>query len=80
MRLAEFLALDEVAEAKGDLNQEVTGLTYDSRKVNPGQIFLPSLACGSMATSSLLQLWSAVRSEWWWSIIGRSPQEQPGSA
>jgi UDP-N-acetylmuramoyl-L-alanyl-D-glutamate--2,6-diaminopimelate ligase len=39
MRLTEFLALDEVAEAKGDLNQEVTGLTYDSRKVNPGQIF-----------------------------------------
>ncbi|HWX77085.1 MAG TPA: UDP-N-acetylmuramoyl-L-alanyl-D-glutamate--2,6-diaminopimelate ligase [Candidatus Acidoferrales bacterium] len=39
MRLTEFLALDEVAEAKGNLDQEVTGLTYDSRNVSPGQIF-----------------------------------------
>ncbi|HUK39782.1 MAG TPA: UDP-N-acetylmuramoyl-L-alanyl-D-glutamate--2,6-diaminopimelate ligase [Candidatus Acidoferrales bacterium] len=39
MRLAEFLTLDEVAEAQGDLDQEVTGLAYDSRKVHPGQVF-----------------------------------------
>ncbi len=39
MRLTEFLALEEVDEAQGDLNQEVAGLTYDSRKVSSGQIF-----------------------------------------
>jgi UDP-N-acetylmuramoyl-L-alanyl-D-glutamate--2,6-diaminopimelate ligase len=39
MRLAQFLALDDVAEAKGDLDKEIAGLTYDSRKVKPGQIF-----------------------------------------
>ena len=39
MHLVEFVALQEVEEAEGDLNQEVTGLAYDSRKVSAGQIF-----------------------------------------
>ena len=39
MRLREFLALQEVEEAEGDLDQEVTGLTYDSRQVGAGEIF-----------------------------------------
>src|SRR5437879_12676931 len=39
MRLKEFLTLEEVEEAQGDLNQEVSGLAYDSRNVDPGQIF-----------------------------------------
>jgi UDP-N-acetylmuramoyl-L-alanyl-D-glutamate--2,6-diaminopimelate ligase len=39
MRLREFLALKEVEEAEGDLDQEVTGLTYDSRQVRAGEIF-----------------------------------------
>jgi UDP-N-acetylmuramoyl-L-alanyl-D-glutamate--2,6-diaminopimelate ligase len=39
MRLREFLALEEVEETKGNLDQEINGLTYDSRKANPGQVF-----------------------------------------
>ena len=39
MRIREFLALEEVEEATGDLDQEVKGLTYDSRKAHKGQVF-----------------------------------------
>src|SRR4029077_8649340 len=39
MRLREFLALQEVEEAEGNLDQEVTGLAYDSRQVKVGEIF-----------------------------------------
>ncbi|MGH7817021.1 MAG: Mur ligase family protein, partial [Candidatus Binatia bacterium] len=39
MRLKEFLTLGEVEEAAGELDQEVTGLTYDSRQVSAGQVF-----------------------------------------
>ena len=39
MRLEEFLMLAEVEEVKGDRNQEVSGLSYDSRKVGAGQVF-----------------------------------------
>ncbi|MGH7886842.1 MAG: Mur ligase family protein, partial [Candidatus Binatia bacterium] len=39
MRLEEFVRLGEVEEAEGDLDQEVSGLSYDSRKVGAGQVF-----------------------------------------
>jgi UDP-N-acetylmuramoyl-L-alanyl-D-glutamate--2,6-diaminopimelate ligase len=39
MRLKEFLTLGDVEGAAGDLDQEVTGLAYDSRHVSPGQLF-----------------------------------------
>ena len=39
MRLREFLALEQVEEAEGNLDQEVTGLTYDSRRLRAGEIF-----------------------------------------
>lgn len=39
MRLRELLALQEVEEAEGNLDQEVTGLTCDSRQVRVGEIF-----------------------------------------
>ncbi|HXV83557.1 MAG TPA: UDP-N-acetylmuramoyl-L-alanyl-D-glutamate--2,6-diaminopimelate ligase [Candidatus Binatia bacterium] len=39
MRLREFLPLEEVDEAEGNLDQEVTGLKYDSRAVKAGDIF-----------------------------------------
>jgi UDP-N-acetylmuramoyl-L-alanyl-D-glutamate--2,6-diaminopimelate ligase len=39
MRLKEFVELAEVEEAEGDLDQEVSGLSYDSRKVSAGQVF-----------------------------------------
>src|SRR5215470_1584591 len=39
MRLREFLALEEVEEAEGNLDQEVTGLAYDSRRLRAGEIF-----------------------------------------
>ncbi|HZA54690.1 MAG TPA: Mur ligase domain-containing protein, partial [Candidatus Udaeobacter sp.] len=39
MRLKEFLTLGGVEEAEGNLNQDVSGLAYDSRKITPGQIF-----------------------------------------
>jgi UDP-N-acetylmuramoyl-L-alanyl-D-glutamate--2,6-diaminopimelate ligase len=39
MRVREFLTIDPVERAEGDLDQEVGGLCYDSRKVKPGDIF-----------------------------------------
>ncbi|HET9916647.1 MAG TPA: UDP-N-acetylmuramoyl-L-alanyl-D-glutamate--2,6-diaminopimelate ligase [Candidatus Binatia bacterium] len=39
MQVREFLALQEVEQADGDLQQEVTGLTYDSRKAAAGTVF-----------------------------------------
>ena len=39
MRIKEFLTIEEVAAAAGNLDQEVNGLTYDSRKVSVGDIF-----------------------------------------
>jgi UDP-N-acetylmuramoyl-L-alanyl-D-glutamate--2,6-diaminopimelate ligase len=39
MRLREFLPLQEVEEAEGNLDQEITGLTYDSRQVKAGEVF-----------------------------------------
>ena len=39
MRLKEFLALEEVEEAEGNLNQEVSGLSYNSGSVRPGEVF-----------------------------------------
>jgi UDP-N-acetylmuramoyl-L-alanyl-D-glutamate--2,6-diaminopimelate ligase len=39
MQLKELVALEEVAEAAGNLDQEVSGLTYDSRTANAGQVF-----------------------------------------
>ena len=39
MRIKEFLTIDPVERAEGDLDQEVKGLCYDSRKLRPGEIF-----------------------------------------
>jgi UDP-N-acetylmuramoyl-L-alanyl-D-glutamate--2,6-diaminopimelate ligase len=39
MRIKEFLAIEEVEGTEGNLDQEVNGLAYDSRKVTPGRIF-----------------------------------------
>jgi UDP-N-acetylmuramoyl-L-alanyl-D-glutamate--2,6-diaminopimelate ligase len=39
MRLREFLPLEKVEEAEGNLDQEIIGLTYDSRQVRAGEIF-----------------------------------------
>jgi UDP-N-acetylmuramoyl-L-alanyl-D-glutamate--2,6-diaminopimelate ligase len=39
MQVREFLALQEVETAEGDLEQEVIGLTYDSRKAAAGRVF-----------------------------------------
>jgi len=39
MRVREFLALHAVQQADGDLEQEVHGLTYDSRQATAGKIF-----------------------------------------
>lgn len=39
MRLRELLALQEVEETEGNIDQEITGLAYDSRQVRPGEIF-----------------------------------------
>ncbi len=39
MRVREFLSLQEVEHAGGDLEREVTGLTYDSRKASTGKVF-----------------------------------------
>jgi UDP-N-acetylmuramoyl-L-alanyl-D-glutamate--2,6-diaminopimelate ligase len=39
MRLREFLPLEKVEAAEGNLDQEVTGLTYDSRRVRAGEVF-----------------------------------------
>ncbi len=39
MRLKELVTLTEVEGTEGDLDQEVSGLSYDSRKVSAGQVF-----------------------------------------
>jgi len=39
MFLREFLSLQEVEEAQGDLDRRVDGLTYDSRRVRDGSVF-----------------------------------------
>ena len=39
MRIKEFVLLDRVRRSEGDLEQEVRGLAYDSRKVEPGVVF-----------------------------------------
>lgn len=39
MRLKELLELGEVEETQGELDQLVTGLTYDSREVKQGYVF-----------------------------------------
>ncbi len=39
MRLKELVKLMEVEEAEGSLDQEVSGLSYDSRRIGAGQVF-----------------------------------------
>ena len=39
MRLKELLGVGEVNEAGGDMDQAITGLSYDSRRVKKGHIF-----------------------------------------
>ena len=39
MRIKEFLTIDQIEYAEGDLEQEVSGLAYDSRKVGSGEVF-----------------------------------------
>src|ERR1051325_211166 len=39
MKLRDFLALQPVEETDGDLEREVSGLTYDLRKAGAGQVF-----------------------------------------
>lgn len=45
MRLVQLLAFTKILAAAGDFEQEVTGITYDSRQVSPGTLFvaLPGL-------------------------------------
>jgi hypothetical protein len=54
MHLRDLLALEEVEEAGGNLDQEVTELTCDSRQVRREK-FLPFLERRSTATSSSLK-------------------------
>jgi len=39
MRIREFLALGDVEEFDGDVDQPISGLVYDSRQVKEGQVF-----------------------------------------
>ena len=39
MRIRDFVTIDQVERAEGDLEQQITGLCYDSRKVGSGEIF-----------------------------------------
>lgn len=39
MRLKDFLTLQKIEQAEGDLDQEVAGLVYDSRRVAQGDVF-----------------------------------------
>ena len=39
MRLRELVELTEVEESAGELDQEVSGLSYDSRQVSAGEVF-----------------------------------------
>jgi len=42
MRLKELVEAGEVEEAEGDMNQAITGLSYDSRKVKEACLFCRS--------------------------------------
>jgi UDP-N-acetylmuramoyl-L-alanyl-D-glutamate--2,6-diaminopimelate ligase len=39
MRLRELLALEKIEAVEGDIEREITGLSYDSRRVDPGSVF-----------------------------------------
>src|ERR671912_1808888 len=39
MHLKDFLTLQKLEQAEGDLDQEVAGLVYDSRRVAKGDVF-----------------------------------------
>jgi UDP-N-acetylmuramoyl-L-alanyl-D-glutamate--2,6-diaminopimelate ligase len=39
MRLGELLALEKIEAIEGDVEREITGLAYDSRRVEPGCVF-----------------------------------------
>lgn len=39
MRLKEFIDVGEVEEVRGEVNQQVTGLAYDSSRVAEGNVF-----------------------------------------
>ncbi len=39
MRLRELLALEKIEAVEGDIEREITGLAYDSRRVDPGAVF-----------------------------------------
>ena len=39
MRLSELLAVDKLEAVEGDIEREVSGLAYDSRRVDPGSVF-----------------------------------------
>jgi UDP-N-acetylmuramoyl-L-alanyl-D-glutamate--2,6-diaminopimelate ligase len=39
MRLRDFLTLQNLEQAEGNLDQEVAGLVYDSRRVAKGEVF-----------------------------------------
>jgi UDP-N-acetylmuramoyl-L-alanyl-D-glutamate--2,6-diaminopimelate ligase len=39
MRLRELLALEKIEAIEGDAEREITGLAYDSRRVQPGSVF-----------------------------------------
>ena len=41
MWLKNLLETGKVEEVQGALNQPIEGLTYDSRKVSQGDVFLP---------------------------------------
>jgi UDP-N-acetylmuramoyl-L-alanyl-D-glutamate--2,6-diaminopimelate ligase len=39
MRIKDFLSIDTIEKVEGDIDQDVGGLSYDSRKIGPGVIF-----------------------------------------
>ena len=39
MRIKDFVNIDTIEKMEGDLDQEVGGLCYDSRRVGPGRVF-----------------------------------------
>ena len=63
MKLKDLLQGVEILDIHADMEMTVTGLTYDSRKVTPGCVFV---AITGFATDGNLSMYGLPRIGWHW--------------
>ena len=76
MKLAELLEGLDVRRIDGDLNVEITGLSYDSRQTRPGDLFF-STARDATATAPTLKMHLTAERARWWCGDGMAEQRAP---